>query len=49
MRRTERTSFLNPGAYSVGIVTSRRIERACCEDLAFRVLTGKQQPDQSRN
>jgi transposase len=35
-------------AYCVGIVSSRRIERACYEDLAFRVLTGNQQPDHSR-
>ncbi|MEB3306389.1 MAG: IS1182 family transposase [Cyanobacteriota bacterium] len=35
-------------AYCVGIVSSRRIERACHEDLAFRVLTGNQQPDHSR-
>ena len=34
--------------YCVGIVSSRRIERACYEDLAFRVLTGNQQPDHSR-
>jgi len=33
-------------AYCVGIVNSRKIERACYEDLAFRVLTGNQQPDQ---
>jgi transposase len=33
--------------YCVGIVPSHRIERACYEDLAFRVLTGKQQPDHS--
>ena len=26
----------------------RKIERACYEDLAFRVLTGNQQPDYSR-
>jgi transposase len=32
----------------VGVVSSRRIERACYEDLAFRVLTGNQQPDHSR-
>jgi transposase len=31
-------------AYCVGIVSSRKIERACYEDLAFRVLTGNQQP-----
>ena len=35
-------------AYCVGIVSSRKIERACHEDLAFRVLTGNQQPDHSR-
>jgi transposase len=35
-------------AYCIGIVSSRRIERACYEDLAFRVLTGNQQPDHSR-
>jgi transposase len=35
-------------AYSVGVVSSRKIERACYEDLAFRVLTGNQQPDHSR-
>ena len=34
-------------AYCVGTV-SRKIERACYEDLAFRVLTGNQQPDHSR-
>jgi transposase len=31
-------------AYCVGIPSSRRIERACWEDAAFRVLTGNQQP-----
>jgi len=35
-------------AYCVGIVSSRKIERACYEDLALRVLTGNQQPDHSR-
>jgi transposase len=35
-------------AYRVGIPSSRRIERACWEDAAFRVLTGNQQPDHSR-
>jgi transposase len=35
-------------AYCVGIVSSRKIERACYEDLAFRVLTGNQQPDHCR-
>ncbi|MFN7678996.1 MAG: transposase, partial [Cyanobacteriota bacterium] len=32
----------------IGIVASRNIERACYEDLAFRVLTGIQQPDHCR-
>jgi hypothetical protein len=32
----------------VSTVSSRKIERACYEDLAFRVLTGNQQPDHSR-
>ncbi len=35
-------------AYCVGVVSSRKIERACYEDLAFRVLTANQQPDHSR-
>ena len=35
-------------AYCVGIISSRKIERACYEDLAFRVLTANQQPDHSR-
>jgi transposase len=35
-------------AYCEGTVTSRKIERACYEDLAFRVLAGNQQPDHSR-
>jgi len=35
-------------AYCVGTVSSRKIERACYEDLAFRVLNGNQQPDHSR-
>jgi len=34
--------------YCVGIVSARRIERAFYEDMSFRVLTGNQQPDQSR-
>jgi transposase len=34
-------------AYCVGTVSSRKIERACYEDLAFRVLTANQQPDHS--
>ena len=32
-------------AYSVGVYSSRRIERATYEDVAFRVLTADQQPD----
>jgi transposase len=35
-------------AYCVGTLSSRKIERACYEDLAFRVLTGNQQPYHSR-
>ena len=35
-------------AFCVGIASSRRIERPCYEDGAFRVLTGNQQPDHSR-
>jgi transposase len=35
-------------AYCAGVASSRRIELACYEDLAFRVLTGNQQPDHSR-
>ncbi|MCP9895110.1 transposase [Vulcanococcus limneticus Candia 3F8] len=35
-------------AYGVGLPSSRRIEKACWEDAAFRVLTGNQQPDHSR-
>lgn len=36
-------------AYGVGLPNSRKIELACWEDAAFRVLTGNQQPDHSRN
>ena len=36
-------------AYCVGIFSSRKIERACYEDLSFRVLTANQQPDHSRS
>jgi transposase len=32
-------------AYAVGVFSSRRIERATYEDVAFRVLTGDQHPD----
>ena len=35
-------------AYCVGIVSSRKIEQACYEDLAYRVLTCSQQTDHSR-
>jgi len=35
-------------SYCIGTISSRKIERACYEDLAFRVLTGNQQPDHSR-
>jgi transposase len=35
-------------SYCVGILFSRRIERACWEDAFFRVLTGNRQPDHSR-
>ena len=35
-------------AYCVGLPSSRKIEKACWEAAAFRVLTGNQQPDHSR-
>jgi transposase len=35
-------------AYCIGLPSSRKIEKACWEDAAFRVLTGNQQPDHSR-
>ena len=35
-------------AYCVGLPSSRKIEKACWEDAAFRVLTANQQPDHSR-
>ena len=35
-------------AYCVGLPSSRRIEKACWEDAAFRELTGNQQPDHSQ-
>lgn len=31
--------------YCIGVRSSRRIERACYEDIAFRVLTADSQPD----
>ena len=34
-------------AYSRGLVTSRRIERACCENVTFMALSGNQRPDHS--
>ncbi len=35
-------------AYCLGTVFYRKIERACYENLPFRVLTGNQQPDHTR-
>ena len=35
-------------AYCVGVPSSRRIEKATHEDVAFRVLTGGQHPDHTR-
>ena len=35
-------------AYCVGIVSSRQIERACYENLVFRMPTANHQPDNSR-
>ena len=32
-------------AYSIGVRTSRGIERRCCDDVAFRVITANQMPD----
>ena len=40
-------TLLLPYAYCLGTAFSRKIGRACPEDLAFRVLTGNQQPDHS--
>ncbi len=34
-------------AYAHGMYSSRKIERACWEDVAFRVLSGNTQPDHS--
>jgi transposase len=34
-------------AYSRGLVTSRKIERACCENVTFMALSGNQRPDHS--
>lgn len=35
-------------AHRVGTASCSKIERACHEDLAFRVLTGTRKPDRSR-
>jgi transposase len=35
-------------AYCVRLSSSRKIEKACWEDVAFRVLTGNLQPDHRR-
>jgi hypothetical protein len=35
-------------AYCVGSPSSRKIEKACWEDVAFRVLSANQQPEQTR-
>ncbi len=35
-------------AYCVGVFSSRRIERATYEDIAFRMITADQHPDHSR-
>jgi transposase len=34
-------------AYSVGVTSSRAIERRCVDDVAFRVITANEQPDHS--
>ena len=34
-------------AYSVGVPSSRKIEKRCCEDVAFRMIAGNTQPDHS--
>src|SRR2546422_6014676 len=31
--------------YAVGVMSSRRIERGCEEDLPFRIISANQQPD----
>ncbi len=35
-------------AYCVGVPSSRKIERRCYEDVAFRVISANQQPDHTR-
>jgi transposase len=32
-------------AYAVGVTSSRRVERCCVEDVAFRVIAANRQPD----
>jgi hypothetical protein len=44
----QRLTMLLLYAYCAGTVSSRKIERACYEDLAFRALTANQQPDHIR-
>jgi transposase len=34
-------------AYSIGVTSSRAIERRCVDDVAFRVISANQQPDHS--
>lgn len=34
--------------YCVGVMSSRKIERACIEDVAFRLIAGNTRPDHSR-
>jgi transposase len=34
-------------AYSRGLISSRDIERACCENVTFMALSGNQRPDHS--
>lgn len=48
MSFAKRLTLLLLYGYCVGIVSSRKIERACYEDLALRVLTANQQPVHSR-
>ena len=33
--------------YSRGLIPSRQIERACCENVTFMALSGNQRPDHS--
>src|SRR5215213_10193650 len=32
-------------AYAIGVRSSRAIERRCCDDVAFRVITANRAPD----